>query len=194
LSVSNLPSSPDGNAGGDRQRISSSAVSDPAAMSSNAFLVRTPTRLVLIDTGTGGKLDNDPSFHGCGHLMENLRAAGFRPEQIDEGLITHRGQDHTGGPTSLDGTRRTFPNAMVYLPKDEFSMVLNAGETGPYINRARNKDFPRSWIDFISSVFAPYVSAGKLLAFDGGITLRLGLQPRPRTATLRVTHRTSSKA
>jgi len=52
--------------------ISSNSVSDPVAMSYNAFLIRTPTRLVLIDTGTGGKLDNDPSFHGCGHLIENL--------------------------------------------------------------------------------------------------------------------------
>jgi glyoxylase-like metal-dependent hydrolase (beta-lactamase superfamily II) len=155
--------------------ISSNAVSDPVAMSYNAFLIRTPTRLVLIDTGTGGKLDNDPSFHGCGHLIENLRAAGFRPEQIDEVLITHRGQDHTGGLTSLDGTRRTFPNAMVHVPKDEFSMVLNAGETEPYINRAQNKGFARSWIDFTTSAFAPYVSAGKLLAFDGDITLAPGI-------------------
>jgi glyoxylase-like metal-dependent hydrolase (beta-lactamase superfamily II) len=155
--------------------ISSNGVSDPLAMSYNAFLIRTATRLVLIDTGTGGKLDNDPSFHGCGHLSENLRAAGFRPEQIDEVLITHRGQDHTGGLTSLDGTRRMFPNAIVHVPKDEFSMVLNAGETEPYINRARNKDFARSWIDFTTSVFATYVSAGKLLAFEGDITMAPGI-------------------
>ena len=42
--------------------ISSNVVTDPVAMSYNAFLNRTPTRLVLIDTGTGGKLDSDPSF------------------------------------------------------------------------------------------------------------------------------------
>lgn len=153
----------------------SNGVSDPVAMSYNAFLIRTPTRLVLIDTGTGGKLENDPSFHGCGHLIENLRAAGFRPEQIDEVLITHRGQDHTGGLTSLDGTRRTFPNAIVHVPKVEFSMVLNAGETESYINQARNKDFARSWIDFTTSVFAPYVSAGKLLAFEGDVSLAPGI-------------------
>ena len=154
--------------------ISSHAVTDPVAMSYNAFLIRTPMRLVLIDTGTGGKLDNDPSFHGCGRLLENLRAAGFRPEQVDEVLITHRGQDHTGGLTGSDG-RRTFPNAMVHVPKDEFSMVLNAAETEPYINRSRNKDFARGWIDFTKSVFAPYVIAGKLLAFEGNITMAPGI-------------------
>lgn len=155
--------------------ISSNSITDPLAMSYNAFLIRTPTRLVLIDTGTGAKLDNDPSFHGCGHLLENLRAAGFRPEQIDEVLITHRGQDHTGGLTSLDGTRRMFPNAIVHVPKDEFSMILNAAETESYINRAHNKDFARGWIDFTTSAFAPYVRAGKLLAFEGDIEMAPGI-------------------
>jgi glyoxylase-like metal-dependent hydrolase (beta-lactamase superfamily II) len=141
-------------------------------MSYNAFLVRTPTRLVLIDTGTGGKLDDDPAFHGCGHLIENLRAAGFRPEQIDDVLITHRGQDHTGGlTTGVDSKERTFLRAIVHVPKAEFSMILNPGETEPYINRARNKDFTRGWIDFTKSVFAPYADAGRLLAFDGDITV-----------------------
>jgi glyoxylase-like metal-dependent hydrolase (beta-lactamase superfamily II) len=141
-------------------------------MSYNTFLVRTPTRLVLIDTGTGGKLDDDPGFHGCGHLIENLRAAGVRPEQIDDVLITHRGQDHTGGlTTGVDSKERTFPRAIVHVPKDEFSMILNPGETEPYINHARNQDFTRGWIDFTKSVFAPYVNAGRLLAFDSDITV-----------------------
>ena len=106
--------------------LSENALTDPVGMSYNAFLVRSPTMLVLIDTGTGGKLDDDPGFHGCGHLIENLRAAGVRPEQIDAVLITHRGQDHTGGMTTgADGTERAFPNAIVHVPNDEFSMILN---------------------------------------------------------------------
>src|SRR5262249_54065213 len=140
-------------------------------------LIRTPSRLVLVDTGTGGKLDNDPAFHGCGHLLENLRAAGVRPEEIDDVLITHRGQDHTGGlTTGAGGSDRTFPNAIVHVPKHEFSMVLNSDETGPYVNGARNKDFARAWIDFTKSVFDPYVRAGRLLAFEGDITVAAGVQ------------------
>jgi glyoxylase-like metal-dependent hydrolase (beta-lactamase superfamily II) len=157
--------------------LSANALTDPVGMSYNAFLIRTPKRLVLIDTGTGGKLDDDPGFHGCGHLVENLRAAGVLPEQIDDVLITHRGQDHTGGMTTGVGDKeRTFPNAIVHVPKDEFSMILNPGETEPYINRARNKDFTRSWIDFTKSVFSPYVNAGRLLAFDGDITIAPSIQ------------------
>jgi glyoxylase-like metal-dependent hydrolase (beta-lactamase superfamily II) len=157
--------------------LSENALTDPVGMSYNAFLVRTPTRLVLIDAGTGGKLDNDPGFHGCGHLIENLRAAGVRPEQVDAVLITHRGQDHTGGMTTgPDGTERAFPNAVVHVPNDEFSMILNPDETEPYINRARNKDFTRAWIDFTKSVFTPYVNAGRLVAFDKDIAVAPGIR------------------
>jgi len=159
------------------QGLSANGLTDPVGMSYNAFLVRTPTKLVLIDTGTGGKLDNDPAFHGCGHLLENLRAAGFRPEQIDEVLITHRGQDHTGGlTTGLDGKDRTFPNAFVRVPEDEFSMVLDPAETQSYINRVHNKEFAKAWIDFTKSVFSPYVTAGRLVAFNDDVTLAPGIR------------------
>jgi glyoxylase-like metal-dependent hydrolase (beta-lactamase superfamily II) len=157
--------------------LSANALTDPVGMSYNAFLVRTLTRLVLIDTGTGGKLHDDPGFYGCGHLIENLRAAGIWPEQIDDVLITHRGQDHTGGLTiGADGKERAFQNAIVHVPKDEFSMVLNPSETESYINRARNEDFTRGWIDFTKSVFAPYINAGRLLAFDSDITVAPGIR------------------
>jgi len=79
--------------------LSEAALTDPVGMSYNAFLINTGSKLVLIDTGTGGKLDDQPEFHGAGHLLANLRAAGYRPEQVDEIYITHRGQDHIGGLT-----------------------------------------------------------------------------------------------
>jgi glyoxylase-like metal-dependent hydrolase (beta-lactamase superfamily II) len=83
----------------------------PVGMSYNAFLINTGSKLVLIDTGTGGRLDDDPGFHGCGHLLANLRAAGYQPDQVDEIYITHVGPDHVGGLTI--GKERTFPNAIV---------------------------------------------------------------------------------
>jgi glyoxylase-like metal-dependent hydrolase (beta-lactamase superfamily II) len=80
-------------------------------MSYNAFLINTGSKLVLIDTDAGGKLDDQPEFHGTGRLMANLRAAGYQPEQIDEIYITHLGPDHVGGLTL--GTERAFPNAIL---------------------------------------------------------------------------------
>ena len=159
--------------------LAANALTDPVGMSYDAFLLRTPTKLVLIDAGTGGKLDNDPAFHGCGHLMENLRAAGFRPEQIDDVLLTHRGQDHTGGlTTDAGGAQRAFPNALVHVPENEFSMILNSAETEPYINRSRNQPFTRGWVEFTKSVFGPYVSAGRLSAFERDLTIVPGVIAR----------------
>jgi glyoxylase-like metal-dependent hydrolase (beta-lactamase superfamily II) len=51
-----------------------SGLTDPVGLSYNAFLVNTGHKLILIDTGTGGKLDDQPAFHGAGRLMDNLRA------------------------------------------------------------------------------------------------------------------------
>ena len=57
--------------------LEENGLTDPVEMSYNAFLINTGRKLVLIDTGTGGKLNYDPGFHGAGHLMANLRAAGY---------------------------------------------------------------------------------------------------------------------
>lgn len=64
----------------------------PTERSINAFLINTGTKLVLIDSGAG-------ALYGgcCGHLLENLRAAGYLPEQVDEILLTHLHADHIGG-------------------------------------------------------------------------------------------------
>ena len=61
------------------------------------------------------------------HLMANLCAAGYHPEQIDEVYITHRGQDHIGGLTV--GNERAFPNALVRAPKSEMDNFLDPAKT-----------------------------------------------------------------
>ena len=57
----------------------------------NAYLINTGSRLVLIDTGTGG------TFGYPAALPDNLRAAGYKPEQVDEVYITHAHPDHVAG-------------------------------------------------------------------------------------------------
>ena len=57
------------------------AASDLTALTEgliNAFLVNTGNKLILIDSGAG-------TLYGacCGHLIDNLHASGYRPEQID---------------------------------------------------------------------------------------------------------------
>jgi glyoxylase-like metal-dependent hydrolase (beta-lactamase superfamily II) len=103
--------------------LSANCLTDRIGMSYNAFLINTGDKLVLIDTGTGGKGANFAVFRGCGHLIANLRAAGYLPEQVDEVYITHTHLDHVGGLTL--GEQRTFPNATVRAATSEVDGFLN---------------------------------------------------------------------
>ncbi|MDR3265399.1 MAG: MBL fold metallo-hydrolase [Synergistaceae bacterium] len=71
----------------------------------NTFLVRTPDRLVLVDTGYGRE------------LFKNLQAVGVEPEQIDVVLLTHMHGDHIGG--LLRDEKPAFPKAEVWLARQE---------------------------------------------------------------------------
>jgi hypothetical protein len=66
-----------------KKALAENSLTDPVGMSYNAFLINTGRKLVLIDTGTGGKLDDEPEFHGAGHLLANLRAAGYQPQRTN---------------------------------------------------------------------------------------------------------------
>ena len=145
--------------------LSESGLTDPVGMSYNAFLVNTGGKLVLIDTGTGGKLDDNPVFHGAGRLMANLRAAGYRPEQIDEVYITHLGPDHVGGLTL--GKMRAFPNALLRAPQKEVD-IFQHPDTAPA--------WTRRWIPFWADLFAPYIEAGKFKSIEEDIVLTPGIR------------------
>lgn len=71
-----------------------------------AFLVKTGSENILIDTGFGRNLFN------------NLNEAGLAPEDVDVILITHMHGDHTGG-LAREGAA-AFPEARLYVAKDEY--------------------------------------------------------------------------
>jgi glyoxylase-like metal-dependent hydrolase (beta-lactamase superfamily II) len=148
-----------------RAGLSENSLTDPVGMSYNAFLINTGGKLVLIDTGTGGKLEDQPEFHGTGHLMANLRAAGYLPEQVDEIYITHLGPDHVGGLTV--GTERAFPNAVLRAPRDEVDLFLNPGSAPAWT---------RSWTTFWGDLFKPYIRVGKFQSFAADIHLAPGIR------------------
>lgn len=144
--------------------LAAAGLEDPVGMSYNAFLINTGNKLVLIDVGTGGKVQDSPFFRGAGRLLNNLRSAGYRPEQIDEIFITHAGPDHVGGLTS--GNDRLFPNAMLRAAKNEVDPFLRS-------KQASKNDF---WVKFRFDSFEPYVKAEKFLSFDNDVELVPGIR------------------
>ncbi|MGL5001657.1 MAG: MBL fold metallo-hydrolase, partial [Casimicrobium sp.] len=64
----------------------------------NAYVVHTGSNLILVDAGAA-KLFG-PSL---GFVLDNLRAAGYTPEQIDTVVLTHMHGDHINGLVTADG-------------------------------------------------------------------------------------------
>lgn len=73
--------------------------------STNTFLVKTPGRNIVVDTGFGQA------------IFEKIRKLGVTPEQVDAVLITHMHGDHIGG-LAKDG-KALFPAAKIYLAAKE---------------------------------------------------------------------------
>ncbi|KAB0666004.1 MBL fold metallo-hydrolase [Oryzomonas japonica] len=130
----------------------------------NTFLINTGTRLLLVDTGAGHLFGPKAG----GRLVSNLRAAGYKPEDIDAVLLTHIHGDHSGGLT-IDG-KAVFPNALIYVDKHEADFWLDkANEAGA---EARHK---HAFVE-AATAFAPYLASGKLRTFGNGTELFPGIR------------------
>ena len=78
------------------------------------YLIRSPGRTILVDTGIGPlSLGMARLLGTSGQLPERLRAAGVSIEDIDTVMFTHLHPDHVGWNLQQDGGRYrpTFPRA-----------------------------------------------------------------------------------
>jgi glyoxylase-like metal-dependent hydrolase (beta-lactamase superfamily II) len=138
----------------------------PIDISINAFLIHTGSKLILVDTGAGELFGAR-----CGRLVANLRAAGYKPEQIDAVLLTHIHADHSGG-LSIKG-KRVFENALVYVDKRDPAFWLGEAEEKA-APASRKETFRQS-----HAAVEPYVKADKLRPFDGAGELFPGIRAIP---------------
>ncbi|OWA52011.1 hypothetical protein BV898_16467 [Hypsibius exemplaris] len=128
----------------------------PAPISGNAFLVNTKDHLVLIDTGAGSLMG--PYF---GKLLENIRAAGYRPEQIDNVFLTHLHTDHMGGVTTTDDDHRmVFPNAVIRTSQAEVDFWMNSA------NAPKVHDIIKPTFAQAQAALAPYQRANRFQPFN----------------------------
>jgi glyoxylase-like metal-dependent hydrolase (beta-lactamase superfamily II) len=93
---------------------------DRVQLPNNVALVRTPSDLILIDTGAGGGWQ--PT---SGKLIESLQAAGIDRGKITKIVFTHAHPDHLWGIADGAGELR-FPNASYYIAEREWNFWMDA--------------------------------------------------------------------
>ena len=143
-----------------------------------SYLLRTPTRTMLIDTCVG----NAKSFprRAAWHQQKSaayltaLHAAGVSPAEVDVVLCTHLHVDHVGWNTRLVDGRwvPTFPNARYLFGRVEYAHweAQNRAAQG---DDARDRVFEESVLPVVAAGQADFVES------DAAIDEYLRLMPTP---------------
>lgn len=86
------------------------------------YLIDTGSEVILVDTGLPKGVPNEvPDDNSLAYLgetnqeyLDGLIALGYKPEQVDKIILTHKHSDHSG-------ELKSFPNAKIYVNKEEIS-------------------------------------------------------------------------
>ena len=139
-----------------------------------SFILQTPHHNILIDTCVGeDKERTHPEFHmKKWPWMDNLKALGLTPADIDIVMCTHLHPDHVGWNTQLRDGRwvPTFPNAKYVFARDEYAHWEKESAQGS----------ERIGLTFIDSVL-PVMEAGQAVLVDHDHQIEDGiwLEPTP---------------
>ncbi len=133
----------------------------------NAYLINTGRSLVLVDTGAAACFG--PTL---GRIGDNLRAAGYAPEQVDAVLLTHLHGDHACG--LAPNGQPAFPNATVHVDKADADYWLSEA------NAAAAPKEAQGLFAMARAAVAPYQAANRFHTFNGGN----GTEPIPGVRAL----------
>jgi glyoxylase-like metal-dependent hydrolase (beta-lactamase superfamily II) len=125
----------------------------------NSLLIRTGKQTVLVETGMGNKLSERMiKFYGQpAKLIDNLKAGGVAPRDVDIVINSHLHFDHCGWNTVRDKNGKivpTFPRANYYAPEGEWQYARHPSE--------------RDSISYIPENYAPLVESGQMMLLKGG--------------------------
>lgn len=130
----------------------------------NAFLVNAGGKLILVDTGAAKAFGPTLGFIG-----DNLKAAGYSPEQVDVVLLTHLHADHAAGLLGADG-KPLFPNAEVRVAQADNDFWLSEEIA------AKAPDGFKPFFKLAREAAAPYQAAGRWKPFSGEVELASGIK------------------
>lgn len=133
----------------------------------NAFLVDDGKSLVLVDSGS-----SDCFGPTMGRMVDNIRASGYAPEEVDEVLLTHMHPDHACG-ISLPNGSAAFANATVWASKKDADYWLD-------VKMENTLPEPqRPFFKMARDAVKPYVSKGKFKTFNDGQVIAAGFEILP---------------
>jgi glyoxylase-like metal-dependent hydrolase (beta-lactamase superfamily II) len=104
-------------------------------MGIHPLLVKTPDRLILLETGIGENFQE--KFRDMYQIIKkpglraSIRRAGFSPDEIDTVINTHLHFDHAGGNTIQEEGgryRSAFPRADYYISEIELAAAKQVNE------------------------------------------------------------------
>jgi len=126
---------------------------DTISLSIQPLLIRDGDRIVLIDTGAGGQMGTE------GRLQASLAAAGVRPDQVTDILISHSHGDHVGGLVNAAGGL-AFPNAVIRMSAAEWAAAQDQAPAAALVKAIT----PKVQTFVPGAVVAPGISS---VAIDG---------------------------
>ncbi|TAK66215.1 MAG: MBL fold metallo-hydrolase [Dehalococcoidia bacterium] len=128
------------------------------ALGLNSLLLSSQGKTILIETGVGDKerprAQSTPLEQG--NLLDELRAAGVAPEDVDVVINTHLHADHCGWNTrrAADGAYApTFPRARYLIQRGEWDAATHPNE--------------RTRATYLAENLRPLADAGCLELIDG---------------------------